>query len=437
MNDGGIVWLTGLPAAGKTTLAGALAQRLKGRGAKVEIVDGDQARLGFSKGLGFGKEDRIENCSRMGHLARTVARQGGWAIVAAVSPYHEIQDGERKKAQEDGLDFVLVHVRCPVQIARSRDTKGHYRKAETGEIQEFSGVSAPYEAPERPDVVYDSDAAGPEEGARRIGLYLALRPDRARPFILAGRGYGGTRLLSKIVQDFGIFLGNDLNETGDSIEWIDIVYRMVYETAGRSAFQLDDRYRSRLHDTARKILEVSGLPYGIPWGFKLPETMLVLPEVLDAFPMARVIHLVRHPIASSLRRPHLTARFEEPLGRNALPGAYLYAGRDLDKIESDPPHRRSAVSWLHQVERVALLGRELGPGRYLELRYEDLCHDPDFATRKIAHFAGIAGRKVHSTVAIDRTRMNAWDEDDPAAREVWEMTERAARLFGYLPKNPL
>ena len=111
--------------------------------------------------------------------------------------------------------------------------------------------------------------------------------------------------------------------------------------------------------------------------------------------------------------------------------------RDLDKIESDPPHQRSAVSWLHQVERVALLGRELGPGRYLELRYEDLCHDPDFATRKIAHFAGIAGRKVHSTVAIDRTRMNAWDEDDPAAREVWEVTERAARLFGYLPKNPL
>src|SRR5256885_15008673 len=146
MHQGFILWFTGLSGAGKSTLAGRLAEEFKRRGYRFEVLDGDEVRTHLSKGLGFSKEDRDTNIRRIGYVARLIARSGGVAITAAISPYREVRDELR--GQTPG--FVEVFVRAPLDTLVERDPKGLYRKAIAGEIANFTGVSDPYEEPTRP-----------------------------------------------------------------------------------------------------------------------------------------------------------------------------------------------------------------------------------------------------------------------------------------------
>jgi ATP sulfurylase/adenylyl-sulfate kinase len=152
VSKGFVVWFTGLSGAGKSTIANALQVELARRGRHVELLDGDEVRTHLSKGLGFSKEDRDTNIRRIGYVARLVARSGGVAITAAISPYREVRDEVR--TQTPG--FVEVFVRCPLDTLVDRDTKGLYRKALAGEIANFTGVSDPYEEPLHPEVVCDT-----------------------------------------------------------------------------------------------------------------------------------------------------------------------------------------------------------------------------------------------------------------------------------------
>ncbi|MCS3919136.1 adenylyl-sulfate kinase [Fervidibacter sacchari] len=161
---GFVVWLTGLSGAGKTTIANALAERLKSLGYKVEILDGDVVRQHFSKGLGFSKEDRIENIKRVAYVAHLLARNGIVVIVALISPYRE----GRNYARQLIGDFVEVYVKCPLNVLIERDVKGLYAKALRGEIQNFTGISDPYEPPENPEVVVETDKETVEESVSKI-----------------------------------------------------------------------------------------------------------------------------------------------------------------------------------------------------------------------------------------------------------------------------
>jgi ATP sulfurylase/adenylyl-sulfate kinase len=152
MSWGFVVWFTGLSGAGKSTIAGGLRAELTRRGRHVELLDGDEIRTHLSKGLGFSKEDRDTNIRRIGYVARVVARSGGVAITAAISPYREVRDELRKETP----GFVEVFVRCPLDTLVERDTKGLYRKALAGEIANFTGVNDPYEEPLAPEVVCDT-----------------------------------------------------------------------------------------------------------------------------------------------------------------------------------------------------------------------------------------------------------------------------------------
>ena len=152
MGKGFVVWFTGMSGAGKSTIANALRDELARRGRYAELLDGDEVRTHLSRGLGFSKEDRDTNIRRIGYVARLVARSGGVAIAAAISPYREIRDEVR--AQTPG--FVEVFVRAPLETLVERDTKGLYRKAIAGEIANFTGVSDPYEEPLHPEVVCDT-----------------------------------------------------------------------------------------------------------------------------------------------------------------------------------------------------------------------------------------------------------------------------------------
>ena len=150
--NGFVVWMTGLSGAGKSTIATRLQHELAQRGRRAEVLDGDGVRTNLSKGLGFSKEDRDTNIRRIGYVARLLARNGGVAITAAISPYREVRDEIR--AQTPG--FVEVYVECSLNALIRRDTKGLYKKALAGEIASFTGVSDPYEPPLHPEVVVNT-----------------------------------------------------------------------------------------------------------------------------------------------------------------------------------------------------------------------------------------------------------------------------------------
>jgi 3'-phosphoadenosine 5'-phosphosulfate synthase len=164
MTRGFVVWFTGLSGAGKSTIANALKVELEARGRHVELLDGDEVRTHLSKGLGFSKEDRDTNIRRIGYVARLVARSGGVALTAAISPYREVRDEIR--AQTPG--FVEVFARAPLDTLVERDVKGLYKKAIAGEIANFTGVSDPYEEPLHAEVVCDTSRESLDQSLSKV-----------------------------------------------------------------------------------------------------------------------------------------------------------------------------------------------------------------------------------------------------------------------------
>lgn len=162
---GAVIWLTGLPSAGKSTIASALAPALRARGERVEVLDGDVVRENLSKGLGFGKEDRDINIRRIGFVAELLARNGVKVITAAISPYRAIRDEVRAMA---GEHFLEVYVATPLEVCESRDVKGLYAKARSGQLTGFTGVDDPYEPPLNPEVEIATQGQTVEESAARI-----------------------------------------------------------------------------------------------------------------------------------------------------------------------------------------------------------------------------------------------------------------------------
>lgn len=163
-NRGFTIWLTGLPSAGKSTLARAIEQHLKARGRNVELLDGDIVRTHLSKGLGFSREDRNTNIQRIAFVCKLLTRNGVACISAAISPYREARQWARKEIK----GFVEVYVKCPIEVCRQRDVKGLYKLADEGRIEHLTGIDDPYEEPEHPDLVIETDKEMVEESVARI-----------------------------------------------------------------------------------------------------------------------------------------------------------------------------------------------------------------------------------------------------------------------------
>lgn len=168
IQTGFTLWFTGLSGAGKSTIANILEKKIKDLGLKIEILDGDIVRTHLSKGLGFSKEDRDTNIRRIGYVASLLSRNGVIVITAAISPYRSVRDEVREMHE----NFIEVYAKCPLEIAEKRDVKGLYKKARTGEIPQFTGISDPYEEPHSPEIIVETNKEIPEGSADKILRWL-------------------------------------------------------------------------------------------------------------------------------------------------------------------------------------------------------------------------------------------------------------------------
>lgn len=156
-----VLWFTGLSGAGKSTLAHALEEELHQRGCRTYVLDGDNVRHGLCGDLGFSKEDRVENIRRVGELAKLFLESGVITLTAFISPFKSDRELVRKLMPHG--DFLEIYCRAPLEVCEERDVKGLYKRARAGEIKDFTGISSPYEAPEKPELVVDT-------GERELGI---------------------------------------------------------------------------------------------------------------------------------------------------------------------------------------------------------------------------------------------------------------------------
>ncbi|MEW2548449.1 adenylyl-sulfate kinase [Streptomyces sp. NPDC047002] len=174
-DQGATVWLTGLPSAGKTTIARELAARLADDGHRVEVLDGDEIREFLSAGLGFSRADRHTNVQRIGFVAELLASHGVKALVPVIAPYADSREAVRKRHESEGTAYLEVHVATPVEVCSARDVKGLYAKQAAGEIAGLTGVDDPYEEPAAPDLRLASHTQSVQESATALHTLLTER----------------------------------------------------------------------------------------------------------------------------------------------------------------------------------------------------------------------------------------------------------------------
>lgn len=169
-HKGAVLWFTGLSACGKSTIANAVDHKLHLAGKHSVVLDGDNIRMGLNKNLGFSAEDRAENIRRIGEVAKLFAHNANFTLTAFISPYRADRDAARAMLQPG--EFIEILVDATVETCEKRDPKGLYKKARAGEIKNFTGISDPYEAPEKPELVLDSNNKGIEELTDEVIAYL-------------------------------------------------------------------------------------------------------------------------------------------------------------------------------------------------------------------------------------------------------------------------
>jgi adenylyl-sulfate kinase len=170
-HEGFVLWFTGLPCSGKTTVADKVAEIMKAKDMKIERLDGDIVRKSLTRDLGFSKEDRDKNIERVTFVAMILSRNGVGVLPAFVSPYI----GARDNARAECTNFIEVFVKCPVEECEKRDVKGMYKKAREGIIKDFTGVDDPYEEPPNPEIVLETHKETLDESAEKVLEYLKGR----------------------------------------------------------------------------------------------------------------------------------------------------------------------------------------------------------------------------------------------------------------------
>jgi adenylylsulfate kinase len=172
-HKGAILWFTGLSGAGKSTIAHAVEEQLHRLGCHTFVLDGDNVRHGLCGDLGFSPKDRTENIRRIGEMVKLFVETGIIVLTAFISPVRT--DRERVRSLVGVDDFIEIYCRCPLGVCEDRDVKGLYQQAKSGKIKEFTGISSPYEAPEKPELVLDTNVCSLDECAGKVMVLLSQR----------------------------------------------------------------------------------------------------------------------------------------------------------------------------------------------------------------------------------------------------------------------
>ena len=229
------------------------------------------------------------------------------------------------------------------------------------------------------------------------------------PLILVGRGGGGTRLASTLALDCGVFLGSKLNVSGDSMEMVPSIYRSAIRAIDTRDAWSETQIVPDLRAAAANMLEAGGWP--ALWGFKVPETALVLPWVRAAFPRARYLTLSRDLKGMLFRRTHMTARTDNTIGRAALRAAYDYIGRQRQSIVTDSDLIRTAVSTRHQTELIKTFDQSLPNATCLRLKFEEVVADPLMSLRQLSDFLARMPDTVNIAKIVDTERAGHRSQD--------------------------
>ncbi|MBI3441424.1 MAG: adenylyl-sulfate kinase [Proteobacteria bacterium] len=172
-HKGAILWFTGLSGAGKSTIAHAVEEQLHQSGCRTFVLDGDNVRHGLCEDLGFSPEDRTENIRRIGEMVKLFLEAGIIVLTAFISPIRHDRERVRSLVRTD--DFIEIYCRCPLGVCEDRDVKGLYHQARLGKIKEFTGISSPYEAPEKPELILDTNVWPLDECASKVMALLSQR----------------------------------------------------------------------------------------------------------------------------------------------------------------------------------------------------------------------------------------------------------------------
>lgn len=280
-------------------------------------------------------------------------------------------------------------------------------------------------------------SADPSRGRRpapdRAARAASSPPGLDRPLILLAKGGGGSRLLSILAGDCGVFLGHT-NVSGDSLDMVPAVYAGLLRLYDCPAAWQRDRVVDGLRQGAAAMLR-SRAAGGRPWGFKVPESLLVVPQLDAAFPGARFLFLARHPVSTCLRRVHMTAQPDNPIGRVSLAAAYRSAGLTPEAALAEPGELRSARVTLHQVgSAIAWLRARVPQERLMEIRFEDVVTRPAEARAAVARWLGfdVVSRRLERDVNADRASRRSAVPMDTRARVEQVLAPLTAAL-GFAP----
>jgi adenylylsulfate kinase len=175
MDVGATLWLTGLPSAGKSTIAEGVARLLRADGVRVQVLDGDDLRAELTRDLGFSRADRQENVRRIGFVARLLAANGIVVLVPVIAPYAESRDLVRAQHRAHGVTFAEIHVATPVDVCAQRDVKGLYARQHAGQLTGLTGVDDPYEVPARPELTVHAHGRPVAESVAAVHAFAAGR----------------------------------------------------------------------------------------------------------------------------------------------------------------------------------------------------------------------------------------------------------------------
>ena len=255
--------------------------------------------------------------------------------------------------------------------------------------------------------------------------------DLTAPVLITGRGGSGTRLLSKLLQQSSLFLGNRLNHQGDSLEWVKINRRMMFEDIKLINNRCNDQWLTELRTLAAEITTNHAADGYSRWGIKLPEMLFMLPEFFAAFPQTKLIHLIRHPVGISCRRTHITSRLDNPVGHWVLPQAYEYLGLDTE-VGSLGDVLNNAISWKYQLDIItAFTENNLSRHQFHVVKFEDMIKTPQAVLDEIGVFLGHPTKFVLDS-GIDPNRAHQAEEvDAKVINEIWSICGATASQYGY------